>query len=62
MTDPAPHWMNPQVFALNTEPHHSLLLPYSSEKQALENTPTSSPHYLPLNTWDFKFFNSYSEA
>jgi beta-galactosidase len=49
-------WENPQVFRLNNEPAHNLVIPYPNLLSALQKGNDNSPYYLLLNgKWDFKW-------
>jgi beta-galactosidase len=51
-----PEWENPRVNSRNTEKPHATLIPYGTERQALQYDRAASPYYRSLNgTWKFKW-------
>lgn len=53
---------NPAIFNRNKEIPHATLLPFSSQKEAINNNRQSSPWYYSLNgTWKFNWVNKPSE-
>ena len=56
-------WRDPKVFAINKEPAKATALPYSSEKQAIEDNYSGSPYYQLLNgKWKFHWVAKAADA
>lgn len=55
-------WQNPEIFAVNKEKYRTTSIPYSSEKQAIENNYQGSPYYLSLDgNWKFRWLSKPSD-
>ncbi len=56
-------WQNPSVFNINQTEPHTILIPYETEEQALNNDIKKSPNYFSLNGyWKFKWSENVKEA
>jgi beta-galactosidase len=56
-------WENPKVFGINKEDGHSILMPFDSVDDALNQKNTDSKYYQSLNgNWKFKLAKNPSES